>query len=182
MHRSSITLGLVLMLGCGTNAKPKVQAQPKAGASPGTSDVQHTLQLVFSIDLESVENDSRSTTVDQAVEYILTRLAYFKKTNILVRSQGEKIVVELPASPADEIRQIKNIILKRALLEFKLVDESEVNGFVRNDFMKRQYGFIVRLPCPANMCRRLPSFGTKSAPNRKCSLSLPTLARLSSVN
>lgn len=141
MHRSSITLGLVLMLGCGTNAKPKVQDQPNAVANPGTSDVQHTLQLVFSIALESVENDSRSTTVDQAVEYIQTRLAYFEKTNILVRSQGEKIVVELPAPPTDEIRQIKNIILKRALLEFKLVDESEVNGFVRNDFMKRQYGF-----------------------------------------
>ncbi|MCP4444192.1 MAG: protein translocase subunit SecD [Myxococcales bacterium] len=83
----------------------------------------------------------KSSALEQAIQTVRERINERGVADPSVIAKGDQIIVELPGLDEEEIGRVKDLIERTAKLEFKIVDEAEVNGKVRNDFMKRVYGF-----------------------------------------
>ncbi len=83
----------------------------------------------------------KSSALTQAIETVRERISESGDSDPSVVAKGDQIIVELPGVDDEKIKQVKDLIERTAKLEFKIVDEAEVNKVVRNPFMKRLYGF-----------------------------------------
>ncbi len=83
----------------------------------------------------------KESALEQAIQTVRERINERGVAEPSVIAKGDQIIVELPGLDEEEIGRVKDLIERTAKLEFKIVDEAEVNGKVRNDFMKRVYGF-----------------------------------------
>tara|TARA_R110002096_G_scaffold44526_8_gene120298 strand:- start:114921 stop:116846 length:1926 start_codon:yes stop_codon:yes gene_type:complete len=83
----------------------------------------------------------KTSALEQAIQTVRERINERGVAEPSVIAKGDQIIVELPGLDEEEIGRVKDLIERTAKLEFKIIDEAEVNGKVRNDFMKRAYGF-----------------------------------------
>jgi len=83
----------------------------------------------------------KSSALEQAIQTVRERINERGVAEPSVIAKGDQIIVELPGLDEEEIGRVKDLIERTAKLEFKIVDEAEVNGSVRNDYMKKVYGF-----------------------------------------
>jgi preprotein translocase subunit SecD len=90
------------------------------------SEVDETLTLV--IDLPEQETDQiKKLATDQALETIRNRIDQFGVSEPDIRNQGEnRILIQLPG--IKDTKRAKNLIGRTALLEFKLLDETNDIG------------------------------------------------------
>jgi preprotein translocase subunit SecD len=82
----------------------------------------------------------KTSALEQAIQTVRERISERGVSEPSVIAKGDQIIVELPGLDEVEIDRVKDLIKRTAKLEFKIVDEAEVNGAVRNDFMKKLYG------------------------------------------
>ncbi len=83
----------------------------------------------------------KASALEQAIQTVRERINERGVAEPSVIAKGDQIIVELPGLDEEGIGRVKDLIERTAKLEFKIIDEAEVNGKVRNDFMKRVYGF-----------------------------------------
>ncbi len=83
----------------------------------------------------------KKSALEQAIQTVRERISEKGVSDPSVIAKGDQIIVELPGLDEVEIDRVKDLIKRTAKLEFKIVDEAEVNGAVRNPFMKQIYGF-----------------------------------------
>ncbi len=150
MLRTLLILHFFLVAcGSGTKAGPQDKALSPGALSPEAapkSSSGRVLLLVYNIDLEDLATDTRDQALMQAVATIRKRLSSLKIENTSVLARGNKIEVELPTLNSSELDRVSNLIRRSGRLEFRIVDEAEMNGVTRNDFAKKLYGFSKRDP------------------------------------
>ncbi len=83
----------------------------------------------------------KTSALEQAIQTVRERINERGVAEPSVIAKGDQIIVELPGLDEEEIDRVKDLIERTAKLEFKIIDEAEVSGKVRNDFMKKLYGF-----------------------------------------
>lgn len=96
--------------------------------------------VCFRVSSDYAEGIKESALV-QAIETVRERIAESGNSDPSVVAKGDQIIVELPGVDDEKIAEVKDLIERTAKLEFKIVDEAEVNDKVRNPFMKRLFGF-----------------------------------------
>ncbi len=84
----------------------------------------------------------KSSALEQAIATVEERINERGVAEPSVMAKGDQIIVELPGLDEDEIKRVKDLIERTAKLEFKIVDEAEVNRTTRNDFMVKIFGFV----------------------------------------
>lgn len=88
-------------------------------------DLKGGTHLILEVDMEKVSRDTEvSEAVARAIEIIRNRVDQFGVSEPLIAKQGDRwIVVQLPG--VKDPQRAKELIGKMALLEFRLVDESQ---------------------------------------------------------
>lgn len=103
-------------------------------------DAEQAQSVCFRVSSDYAEGIKKSA-LEQAIQTVRERINEKGVSEPSVIAKGDQIIVELPGLDDVEIERVKDLIKRTAKLEFKIVDEAEVNGAVRNDFMKSLYGF-----------------------------------------
>lgn len=92
-------------------------------------DIVGGMQLVLAPSLEGISPDKAKDAPERALEVIRNRVDEFKVSEPVVQLEGQgenkRIIVQLPG--LDDPERAKKIIGQTALLEFKLVDETNLN-------------------------------------------------------
>ena len=126
---------LSLLVACSSSAdrKPPIQGTGSAAKREG-------LRIVYEIDLLAASDGHPAeeakarerAALDLAVVTIRARLAALRYEGATVKSEGETIVVELPAASNDRIARAKSVIARTGKLELVAVDDG-------SSYMKRLY-------------------------------------------
>ncbi|MDH3214826.1 MAG: protein translocase subunit SecD [Candidatus Krumholzibacteria bacterium] len=95
-------------------------------------DLQGGMHLVLEIDDTKLEEDARKDALDRAIKIIRNRVDQFGVSEPVIQKQGgRRIIVQLPG--LQDADRAKRLIGDTALLEFRLVRESEEVGRVLRD-------------------------------------------------
>jgi protein-export membrane protein SecD len=87
-------------------------------------DLQGGMHLVLEVDDSKLDQDAKKDALDRAIKIIRNRVDQFGVSEPVIQRQGERrIIVELPG--LQDISRAKQLIGRTALLEFRLVKETQ---------------------------------------------------------
>ena len=87
-------------------------------------DLQGGMHLVLEIDDTDLDDDAKKDALDRVLRIIRNRVDQFGVSEPIIQKQGDRrVIVQLPG--LQDAKRAKNLIGQTALLEFRLVRESE---------------------------------------------------------
>lgn len=106
------------------NLKPKDRKTLEERSIHLGLDLKGGMHLVLEVDKSKLSDEEKKGATERALEIIRNRVDQFGVTEPVIEKQGmDRILIQLPG--VAERERAKEIIGKTALLEFKLVDDSE---------------------------------------------------------
>ncbi len=105
-------------------------------------DLQGGMHLVLEVDDSELDGDAKKDALDRAMKIIRNRIDQFGVAEPVIQKQGSKrIIVQLPG--LQEAERAKGLIGQTAMLEFRLVRESEETARVLRDLDRALRGVQV---------------------------------------
>ncbi|MFH1282083.1 MAG: protein translocase subunit SecD [bacterium] len=103
-------------------------------------DLKGGMHLILEVDIEKLDDESTvADAVGRAIEVIRNRIDQFGVSEPLIAKQGKQwIVVQLPG--IKDVQSAKDLIGKTALLEFKLVDNSDTLSKIQEKLLELDKG------------------------------------------